>query len=143
MKHHFPPDCPKTLQELIGRHVVTIREMSNASVCIPSGTVMKVDYCNRWDDLALTAPACTCCDIAPRIRGVSIRDVRMARDADLLSSLTPVDPVAAERERCAKIADARAASCRFGSPISSTSEDIWGAVAADEIAAAIRAPIES
>lgn len=84
MKHHFPPDCPKTLSDLIGKKIVTMREMSNGTVCIPAGTLMKVDYSNRWEDLRLTAPPCSCCGVAPRIGGVSIRDLRMVRDADLL-----------------------------------------------------------
>lgn len=45
-----------------------------------------------------------------------------------------------ERERCAKIADAHAAQCRRGSPVSSMAEDNWGLVAARDIAAAIRNP---
>lgn len=46
--------------------------------------------------------------------------------------------LAAERERCAKIADAYAERCDRGSALSSMAEDSWGAVAARAIAKAIR-----
>lgn len=46
--------------------------------------------------------------------------------------------VAAERERCAKIADAYAEHCKRGGPLSSMAEDAWGAVAALAIAKTIR-----
>lgn len=46
-------------------------------------------------------------------------------------------------EECAKVADRHAASCDRGSPVSSMAEDAWGAVAAREIADAIRALITS
>lgn len=46
--------------------------------------------------------------------------------------------VAAERERCAQIADLHAAASTRGSPVSSMAEDTWGEVAAKAIAKAIR-----
>lgn len=46
--------------------------------------------------------------------------------------------IAAERERCAKIADATAECHRRGGSMSSAAEDIWGVATAKTIAKAIR-----
>lgn len=46
--------------------------------------------------------------------------------------------IVAERERCAKIADAEEERHKRGSPVSSMAEDVWGANAAKLIAEAIR-----
>ncbi len=48
------------------------------------------------------------------------------------------DARAEERERCAKIADNYAASCKRGSSMSSMAEDTWGYVHATEIAKLVR-----
>lgn len=85
MKHRFPPDCPKSLNDLIGRKVKTKRDMSNANIRIPAGAVLEVAYSNRWEDLKLQAAACECCGIAPYIGGVSIGDVTIVKGDDLLT----------------------------------------------------------
>lgn len=48
--------------------------------------------------------------------------------------------IAAEREQCARIADAEEERHRKGGPVSSMAEDVWGTATAKEIAAAIRDP---
>lgn len=50
---------------------------------------------------------------------------------------------AAVYEECARIADAYAAQCKKGGPASSMAEDLWGASAGRDIAAAIRSAAPS
>lgn len=68
-------------------------------------------------------------------RGAIRRVVERSRSIEIVEQ---VDAVAAERERCAKIADDYVAQCQRGSAVSSMAEDAWGAQAGREIAKAIR-----
>jgi hypothetical protein len=83
MKHRFPPDCPKRLCDLIGKNVVLRNASANRIVGIPAGTVMKVQYSTRWDELHLIGGKCACCGVEAVIT-CGISNVTMAPVSDLL-----------------------------------------------------------